>query len=61
MGERSCGLETRNTRYRRVRSDIEEDLAADKRARPSVIQAHLERFGAEKRPSPMINSAPLVL
>src|ERR1700730_9967031 len=52
MGERSGGLEARNARNYRVRSDVEENLVARQYACPAVIQAHLERFRCHKTPSP---------
>jgi hypothetical protein len=52
MGEGSGGLETRNARNCRVRSDVEENLVAHQLACPAVIQSHLERFGCHKTPSP---------
>src|SRR6202167_3576567 len=52
MDERSSGLEARNGRNRRVRSDVEEDFVARQRARPAVIQAHLERLRRHKAPAP---------
>ena len=52
MRERSGGLEARNARNCRVRSDVEKDLVARQHARPAVIQAHLERFRRHKTPGP---------
>src|SRR5882762_2808681 len=52
MGERSGGLEARNARNYRVRSDVEENLVARQYACPALIQAHLERFGCHETPSP---------
>src|SRR5260370_18379009 len=52
MCEGSGGLETRNARNCRVRSDVEENLVARQLARPAVIQAHIERLRCHKTPSP---------
>ncbi len=52
MGDRLGGLEARNVRNGRVRSHIQEDLRADKRACPAVIQAHFERFRRDEAPAP---------
>ena len=51
MGERLGGFEARNVRNGRVRSHIEEDLRADQRARPAVIEAHFERFRRDEAPA----------
>src|SRR5258707_5761343 len=63
MCERSGGLEARNARNYRWRSDVQENLAARQLACPAVIQAHLERFGCHKTPSPhdQFGAARLVL
>ena len=52
MGERPGGLEARNIRNCRVRSDVEENLVTRQHARPAVIQPHLERFRRHKTPAP---------
>ena len=51
MRERSCGLEAGNARNRCVGPDVEEDFVARQRARPAVIQAHLERLRRHKAPA----------
>src|SRR5258708_12883964 len=63
MCERSGGLEAGNARNCRVRSNVEENLVARQLACPAVIQAHLERFGCHKTPSPhdQFGAARLVL
>jgi hypothetical protein len=44
-----------------VGSEVEKDPVSRQEPRAAVIQLHFERFGATKRPLPMINSAPLSL
>ena len=48
MREGLGGLQARNIRKGRVRSDIEEDLVGRQHTRPSVVQFHLKGFGRQK-------------
>src|SRR5262245_38049733 len=61
--KRPRSLEARNARNRRVGSDVEKNLIARQHARTTIIQAHLERFGCHKAPSPQdqFGAARLVL
>ena len=52
MGERPGGLEARNVRDCRVRSEVEENLVARQHPRAAVIQVHLERFRCHETPGP---------
>jgi hypothetical protein len=52
IGERPGGLEARNARDRRVRSDVEEHLVSHKYPRPAVVQAHLQRSRRHKTSRP---------
>src|SRR5262245_10892061 len=45
------GLEARNGRNGRARSDVEEHLVAYEHARPAVIQVHLKSFRCHEAPS----------
>src|SRR5215831_12024696 len=50
--EWSGGLEARNARNGRVRSDVEKHLVTRQQARPTVIQTHLKGFRRHEAPSP---------
>ena len=50
MGHRVDGFEARNVGDGRMRSHIDENLGPGQRARPAVIQAHLEGFRPQEAP-----------
>ena len=50
MGHRVDGFEARNVGDGRMRSHIDENLGPGQRARPAVVQAHLEGFRPQEAP-----------